>query len=294
MYANKKSLQGAPWYYSTEDADRVLKDAVTKGRSIPDENFPDDPEKTLCLVRQTVAFEDRNKFEEELGATATVSMDSGMASALLGADGILQPSGVPDVYGLSEASMAAFAVENCHGVEAAKGGKPKAKAKAKAKATSAGGAAVVTPTEVIAHAKAMQQEFLDEATQAGKFATTITTYSLSSEMSKELKQHSKVLLKFYRKIGGLIASGVNDNDTYEEQVYSVTRPLQEWYVSRAPAAKSLCKSMSKGAKKVSKKEDKEEAEAAGETKVPQTIHWRCTTGKDVERSHATWCCCTRE
>ena len=267
VYANKKSLMEAPWHYSAADADQVLKDAVAKGRSIPDENFPDDKEKAMCLVRERVKFEDENVYKEKLGAKAAVPMDSAMSASLLGADGILQPSGVPDVFGLSESAMAAFAIENLHGVSAAGAAAAKAKAKAKGKAKAArvteAGAAVVTPTQVLANAKAMQQEFLNEATDAGKMALTITTYGLSSEIGAEMKQHKRVLLQYYKRIGKMIAENEEEQENYEEQIYQFTRPLQQWYVNRAPSAKSLCKSVSKGAKKVVAKKEEEEEEADG-------------------------------
>ena len=51
-----------------------------------------------------------------------------------------------------------------------------------------------------------------------------------------------------------------DPDTYEDIIYTYTRPLQSWYMQRAEVAKGMCKALTKGAKKA-KKNKKGDAEA---------------------------------
>ena len=165
-YVNRRQLQQAPYWYSAEEAEKIVQEQEAKGRSMPDANFPGDKSKTLVLVRARTSYATSSAFEETLGAEARVQMDSEMAQALLGADGILTPSGCPDVYGLSESAMAAFAVENVHGTQHGTLPKPKPKAKPKptpgAPPPKPAAAGVVEPQQVLAHAKAMQVEFLDE------------------------------------------------------------------------------------------------------------------------------------
>lgn len=126
-YVSQTDLTKPPFRYSDKEAKEIYDAQVAKGRFLPDEFFPDDKTKYKVLARSKVSFEDASKFSESLDATAVVAMDTDMLNALVGPDGLLQPSGRPDIAGVSESAMAAFAVENLHGIQNGKGegtGKP--------------------------------------------------------------------------------------------------------------------------------------------------------------------------
>ena len=126
-----------------------------------------------------------------------------------------------------------------------------------------GGADRVLATEAIAHAKAMMQEYLDEATAASKYEYMIKTYALSSEVGAEMKQHAKAMQKMYKKVGKLISQECQDPEVYETHIYSVARPMQRWFQQRSEVAKGMTKAITKGAKKAGKKEAAEDDGEAG-------------------------------
>ena len=108
-YVKAQDLLGAPWHYSSAEAEEVCKRCQRNGKVLKDEHFPNDPSKNLYLVRKNVELMDVQSVTEKMQSTASVGLDEDMRMDLWGADGLLSNDALPiDIAGVPESAMQVF------------------------------------------------------------------------------------------------------------------------------------------------------------------------------------------
>ena len=255
-YVKADELFQKPYFYTKEEADDIIAIQTAKGRYLDDEFFKDKIDKRSYLVREKTSFESENIQEESLTARGTMNADAAMLQCLAGPDGIMQPGGMPDIPGLSVSTMASFAVENFDGVAPRKAA-PKKKS-AKTTVDPGDPSAVAVTESPLQHGRALEQEYLKEASEAQQFAIQIKAYHLSSEVAEFMQEHHKRMTNLYHKLHELVAQNCEDMEEYRRKVYRFAGPRRIKYRVKVETAKALVRTIKKGAKQIAAGESKGE------------------------------------
>jgi hypothetical protein len=92
--------------HGTDKAKVIMEDAVKNQRMTRSRLFPTDPSENEYLVMCERAFTDKRSTSESWEASGQMDMDTEMAAAMVGEEGLMSAESLPDMAGFSENTVA--------------------------------------------------------------------------------------------------------------------------------------------------------------------------------------------